>query len=144
MNYNQIIVALQTVILGLVGSFLVGVIVKLYPKVNAFIVAHIGLANSKKLYSFGWKAWYIVEEYFRTSQPIISKIEYFKELMIAKYPEITDIQLNNTRQAIAGEFNRDKIAVIKALDPTAVPVITYYDPLTGLPLAAGVMPVIPV
>jgi len=126
MNNTQVIAAIQTVILGLVGGFFVSAIVKLYPKVDAFIVAHIGLANSKKLYSFGWKAWYIVEEYFRTSNPVLSKVEYFKSLMLAKYPEITDVQLNNTRQAIAGEFNKDKAKIIKELDPTAPEWTNYF------------------
>ena len=126
MATNQIIAALQTVILGLIGSFLVTVIVKFYPKIDAFIVARIGRENSYKLYSFGWKAWYIVEEYFRTSQPVITKIEYFKSLMVAKYPLITEVEINNTRQAIAGEFNKDKAEVIKELDPTVATVIEKY------------------
>jgi hypothetical protein len=146
MNNTQVIAAIQTVVFGLIGSFLVGVIVKLYPKVDAFVVAHIGLANSEKLYSFGWKAWYIVEEYYRTSKPLISKIEYFEELMISKFPLITSTEINNARQAIAGQFNASKAKVIQELDPTApaVPVISYFDPLTGLPLAPGVLPVMPV
>ena len=141
MNFNQAISILQTLILGIVGGYIVKVIVKFYPTIKAFIVAKIGLTNFQKLTAIGWEVFYIVEEHYRLSSVICSKVELFGTLIRGKVPNITDAQIESIRQAVAGEYNKDKAEVTKVIEAT--PVIKYYDPLTGKELPAGVKPTMP-
>jgi chromosome segregation ATPase len=59
--------------------------------------------------------WGIVEEKYRVTEnaKIIlgKKADYFDKLLLAKLPGLKQEDLNHLRQAIAGEFNKDKAPV---------------------------------
>jgi hypothetical protein len=64
--------------------------------------------------------WNIVDENFRISENIEKKFESkaaeFDKLLLAKFPELTTQDVAELRQAIAGEVNSGKEAVISEVD----------------------------
>ena len=111
-------------------------VLKLIPLVIEFVVAKIGLTNYQKYKAIAWDVWNKGEEFFRLN-PIIgstiqAKILMFETEIRKKIPGITDAQIEDFRQAIAGEVNKDKPAVIKAIeDPVEIvtinPIKKYVD-----------------
>ncbi|MDP4147195.1 MAG: hypothetical protein Q8936_22420, partial [Bacillota bacterium] len=60
--------------------------------------------------------WNIVEEKYRITEKVedllVSKAKMFDDLLLKKIPYLTQENLDDLRQAIAGEFNKGKQAVI--------------------------------
>lgn len=60
--------------------------------------------------------WNVVEENFRITENVekklSSKADEFDKLFLAKYPEISKVDLIELRQSIAGEINQGKQAVL--------------------------------
>ena len=60
--------------------------------------------------------WNIVDENFRISKTVEEKLEskadQFDKLMISKFPELSQDDIAELRQSIAGEVNQGKAAVI--------------------------------
>ena len=124
-----VLLTFLTGFLGYVGKE----IIKLVPKLVTFVIAKIGLTTYQKTKLVASDVWNIVEEHFRLSQVIgdtvQAKITMFETLIKQKVPKITDVQIHDFRQAIAGEVNKDKPIIIKAIeDPVtiATPIIKYY------------------
>lgn len=123
---NEMLTMIQPVInmalvaiLGYIGKE----VIKVVPKVVELLVAKIGLTNYTKLKAVAQDIWNIVEEDGRLGKLETSKIEAFKSLIRAKVPGITDGQIDLIRQAIAGEYNKDKATVVTAVEnPTVVTV----------------------
>lgn len=109
---TPIINAALIAILGLIGKE----VVKVVPKVIDLIVAKIGLANYQKYKAIAIDIFNKIEEDGRLGKLVDSKMKTFENLIKAKIPGITDSEIELLRQAIAGEFNKDKPAVEKALD----------------------------
>ena len=131
---------LLTILTGFLG-YIGKEVVKLAPKLIDFVVAKIGLTNYTKSKLIALDIWNIVEEHFRLNQiigdTVQSKIILFETLIKQKIPGITDAEIETFRQAIAGEFNKDKPLIIKAIDdPITVvaPIIKYFaaDGITEL------------
>lgn len=119
---NLIIVA----ILGYLGKE----VVKLVPVVIDFIVAKVGLTNYEKAKAIGWDIWEKIEEDGRLNKLIDTKGNVFITLIKKKIPGITDDEIDLIKQAIAGEFNKDKPLVVKELETPTVaitPIKKYYD-----------------
>ena len=110
---------LLTILTGFLG-YIGKEVVKLAPKLIEFVVAKIGLTNYTKSKLVALDVWNIVEEEFRLNKIIGDTIQakqiMFKTLIKQKIPSITDAQIENFRQAIAGEFNKDKNLIIKAIE----------------------------
>lgn len=124
---------LLTILTGFLG-YIGKEVVKLAPKLIDFIVAKIGLTNYTKSKLVALDIWNIVEEDFRLNKIIGDTIQakqiMFETLIKQKIPGITDAQIENFRQAIAGEFNKDKPLIIKAIeDPVTIaePIIKYFN-----------------
>jgi hypothetical protein len=109
---NTILVA----ILGIIGRE----IVKVVPNIISLLVAKIGLTNYQKTKAISWDIWNVVEEHFRINEvigdTIQAKVTMFQSLIKQKIPGITDAEIETVRQAIAGEFNKDKPAVVQAVE----------------------------
>ena len=64
--------------------------------------------------------WNMVDENKRISKTVeeklISKIDQFNTALLKKFPELTQEDIDNLRQSIAGEVNADKEAVISNSD----------------------------
>ena len=133
-----------TIFYPILWAFLVGFlayvgkeVVKLVPKVIDFVVAKIGLVNYQKTKSIAWDIWNLIEEHFRINQligdTVEAKITMFETLIKQKVPGITDANIELFRQAVAGEVNKDKPLIIKAIeDPISevkvTPIIKYFAP----------------
>ena len=124
---------LLTILTGFLG-YIGKEVVKLAPKLIDFVVAKIGLTNYTKGKLIALDVWSVVEEEFRLNKIIGDTIQakqiMFKTLIKQKIPSITDVQIENFRQAIAGEFNKDKPLIIKAIEePVTVvaPIIKYFN-----------------
>lgn len=124
-----VLLTFLTGFLGYIGKE----VIKLAPKLIDFVIAKIGLTNYQKTRLVALDVWNITEEHFRLSQivgdTVQAKITMFETLIKQKVPKITDVQIHDFRQAIAGEVNKDKPIIIKAIeDPVtiATPIIKYY------------------
>ena len=94
-------------------------VVKLVPKLVSFVVAKIGLTNYQKTKLVASDIWNVIEEHFRINgiieDTVQAKVKMFESLIKIKIPAITDADIELIRQAIAGEYNKDKPAIIKAI-----------------------------
>jgi len=119
-------------ILGYIGQ----AVVRVLPKVVTFLEVKIGITNYTKMQLVAKSVWNIVEENFRLGDLENSKIVEFQTLITAKFPAITSAQIENLRQDIAGEVNKDKAPIIKEitqLEPTqevikGTPIVKYFAP----------------
>lgn len=111
-----VLLTILTGFLGLLGKE----VVKIAPKLIDFVVAKIGLTNYTKSKLVAMDVWNVVEEHFRLSNVIgdtvQAKIKLFETLIRQKIPGISDANIELFRQAIAGEFNRDKPLIIDVID----------------------------
>ena len=66
------------------------------------------------------KIWNMVDENKRISKTVeeklLSKADQFNNALLAKFPELTQNDIKELRQAIAGEVNADKEAVVSNSD----------------------------
>jgi len=66
------------------------------------------------------KIWSMIDENFRISttveEKLLSKAEEFSKYLLVKFPELNETDITNLRQAIAGEVNADKEAVVSNSD----------------------------
>lgn len=73
--------------------------------------------------AFARQAWNITDEYFRITPTVektfAAKQAYFAEQLKKLIPGLTDDELEQLRQAIAGEVNKGKAAVTSPATPNA-------------------------
>lgn len=78
------------------------------------------ILKNKNYFIEARKIWGIVDENKRISGTIegkiIDKAEEFGKLILAKFPELTESDVDNLRQSIAGEVNQGKEAIISNSD----------------------------
>lgn len=74
------------------------------------------ILKNKNYITIGKSIWNIVDEHFRISQTIEEKIsskaDMFDKLLISKFPELNESDIAEIRQAIAGEVNQGKAAIV--------------------------------
>lgn len=117
---NSILLALLLGIVGWVGTE----VKKIVPSAISFLVAKVGELNANKLEKGAKQIWNAIEEDGRLGKLVNSKVDTFEALIKAKFPAITDSDIELARQAIAGEVNKDKAAVIADVEtPIAEPVV---------------------
>lgn len=130
--FYPVFLTLLTSILTYLGSK----VVKLIPLGIDLLVAHVGLTNYTKMKLVGLDIWNIIEEHFRLNEiigdTVQAKITMFETLIKQKIPGITDVEINSVRQALAGEFNKDKPliadAITKAEVAKAEATVKYFAP----------------
>jgi len=133
----QLLTPIINIVLTAILALISKEIVKVVPKVIEFIVAKIGLTNYQKTKAIAWDIWNIVEEHFRINEVITdtvqAKVTMFQSLIKQKIPGITDVEIETVRQAIAGEFNKDKPAIVQAIEQPieevkVTPIVKYVAP----------------
>lgn len=91
--------------------------VQLIEKKKAAIEAKIGADTYNQRLAFARQAWNITDEYFRITPTVTKTIEAAQDKFAAQLktmvPDVTDTEIEQLRQAIAGEINKGK-AVIEA------------------------------
>lgn len=95
-------------------------IMKLLTKVLESKLVKSGLEEkilkNKNYITVAKSIWNIVDEHFRISKSVEEKLEskadMFDKLLLAKLPELSQEDVAELRQAIAGEINQGKSAVI--------------------------------
>lgn len=74
------------------------------------------ILKNKNYITVGKAVWNIVDENFRISktveEKVLSKANQFDKLLLAKFPELSQDDIAEIRQAIAGEINQGKAAVV--------------------------------
>ncbi|OVE67930.1 hypothetical protein CCS79_13315 [Clostridium diolis] len=74
------------------------------------------ILKNKNYITVGKAIWNIVDENFRISKTVeekmISKADQFDKLLLAKFPELSQSDVTEIRQAIAGEINQGKAVVV--------------------------------
>ena len=106
-------------VLPTIGVVLTAILVTIIKKIGNEAVEYISKKKevaeqqlnsdkNKEILEFAMKAWNIVEEEFR-----VTKAEMFDKLLLEKFPILTEKQIAEIRQAIAGEINRGREALFK-------------------------------
>ncbi|NRT90077.1 hypothetical protein [Clostridium beijerinckii] len=74
------------------------------------------ILKNKNYITVGKAIWNIVDESFRISktveEKVLSKADQFDKLLLARFPELSQDDVAEIRQAIAGEINQGKAAVV--------------------------------
>jgi len=74
------------------------------------------ILKNKNYITVGKAIWNIVDENFRISktveEKVLSKADEFDRLILAKFPELSQHDVAEIRQSIAGEINQGKAAVV--------------------------------
>ncbi|NSB15815.1 hypothetical protein [Clostridium beijerinckii] len=74
------------------------------------------ILKNKNHITVGKAVWNIVDEHFRISKTVeeklASKAEMFDKLLLTKFPELSQDDVAEIRQSIAGEINQGKAAVV--------------------------------
>ena len=125
---------LFTLLTGFVG-YAIKESVKLIPKAVSLLVAKIGLVNYNKGKVVAVDVFKKVNENNRLGLLANTKADEFETLIKKKIPNITDADISLFRQSIADDYNKNKPAIEKVLEPVkADPVIKYYaaDGITEL------------
>jgi hypothetical protein len=121
MDFNSIILyPLVNIIVCALGAALVAAIIKLLPEAIAMLKADVGESNFAKLKAVGIAAWNAVEEDSRLGELAGTKISEFEKLIQAKFPSITDDEITFINKAVAGEMNKDKPVIEKAVEPEGI------------------------
>ena len=85
---------------------------ELIEQAKTYLAIKIASSKYSQQYQFAINVWYRVEEDFkideRVAQYFQSKAEYFDKLLLDKFPELTQSDLDTIRQSIAGSENIDK------------------------------------
>jgi len=118
---------LFTLLTGFVG-YATKETVKLIPKAVNLLVAKIGLTNYTKGKTVAVDVFKKVNENNRLGLLANTKADEFETLIKKKIPNITDADISLFRQSIADDYNKNKPAIAKALEPvTVIPTKKYYD-----------------
>ncbi len=74
------------------------------------------ILKNKNYITVGKAIWNVVDENFRISktveEKVLSKADQFDKLLLTKFPELSQDDVAEIRQAIAGEINQGKAVVI--------------------------------
>lgn len=78
------------------------------------------ILKNKKYVEEAKGIWYMIDEDFRISktvqEKIASKADEFDKCLLTKFPELTQDDVQELRQSIAGEINANKEAVVSNSD----------------------------
>ena len=112
------------------------------PQAVKLLIAKIGLTNYNKGKAVATDVFKKVNENDRLGLLVNTKADEFTTLIKAKIPGISDADISLFRQSIADDYNKNKPAILKVLDPiTATPIVKYYD-ASGIELVQKVDTVI--
>ena len=115
-------------VLPTIGVVLTAILVTIIKKIGNEAVEYISKKKevaeqqlnsdkNKELLETAKQVWNIVEEKFRITESleefIGSKADEFDKLLLEKLPFLTESQVKELRQTVAGEINRGKEAVFK-------------------------------
>jgi len=118
---------LFTLLTGFVG-YATKETVKLIPKAVNLLVAKVGLTNYTKGKAVAVDVFKKVNENNRLGLLANTKADEFETLIKKKIPNISDADISLFRQSIADDYNINKPAIVKALEPvTATATKKYYD-----------------
>lgn len=126
-------------ILTAIGVALTGILIVIIKNIGNAVVGYIekkkesieqklNLDKHREVLEIGKEIWDIVEEKFRITQNIEefvgSKANEFDKLLLEKFPLLTPNQVEDIRQAIAGEVNREKDALFRNAFKEEIKMIT--------------------
>lgn len=126
-------------ILTAIGVALTGILIVIIKNIGNAVVGYIekkkesieqklNLDKHREVLEIGKEIWDIVEEKFRITQNIEefvgSKANEFDKLLLEKFPLLTPNQVEDIRQAIAGEVNRGKDALFRNAFKEEIKMIT--------------------
>lgn len=113
MTLTEFITLMQACPIVAVGLIVVVLVIRNWSVITAYV--QVKLANTKYEYvlNVAKGIWNRVDEDFRLElQEIIikyaKKSDYFDELLLKRFPSLTQEDIAEIRQAIAGEINRNK------------------------------------
>jgi len=118
MNFNDFLIPIMNTLLVAILAFVGKEAIVIAPNIKDFIELKIGEKGYNEMMQFGIDAWNKIEEDNRLGDLLLSKAKAFERLMITKFPEITQDEINFINKAIAGELNKDKETLTQAIAAT--------------------------
>ena len=113
MTLTEFITLMQACPIVAISLIIIILVIRNWSVITAYI--QVKLANTKYEYvlNVAKGIWNRVDEDFRLElQEIIEKYskksDYFDELLLKRFPSLTQEDIDEIRQAIAGEINRNK------------------------------------
>jgi len=125
MNINEFLSIFYPILYTILTGFIAYMgkeIIKALPSIVNLIVAKIGLTNYHKMKEIASDVFNKVEENGRLGKLVDSKISTFETLIMQRFPEISAADIDLVRDSIAGEYNKGKVALINATQPTKGPI----------------------
>ena len=114
-------VAVAVAVVKAVGSATVAYI----GKKKEEVVKKIGANEYNRNLTFSEQAWGMVDEYFRITPNVKKTVDStstkFKEFLLAKVPGLTDAEIKDFQQTIAGEVNAGRKAITDPVGTQATP-----------------------
>jgi hypothetical protein len=109
----------------------------LIPSLQQNLENKAGAQKTANLESEAQKIWNIVDEQFRITQfvgdTIKAKQDMFNQKLLAKFPGLTQTEIDDVRQAIAGAVNQGKASVADTINTVTIA----QDQLTALQAKAN-------
>lgn len=116
------VAALVAVLVAVVKAFGDAAVEYVQQKIKA-VQQKVGADNYNQKLDFARQAWNITDEYFRITPTVektfAAKQAYFADQLKKLIPGLTDEEIEQLRQAIAGEVNKGKAAVTSPATPNA-------------------------
>lgn len=110
------VVGILIMVIKKVGDAVIEKVVEVLPHVQKLLEQKLGVEKTKQLESQAWKVWQQVDEHFRITEfvgdVIKAKQDMFDKLLLEKVPGLTQKQVEDLRQAIAGEVNKGKEKIV--------------------------------
>lgn len=111
---TRMVPVVVTLILALISKYVVPVFVAKRKEIEQ----RIGADKAKDIEDMAYKIWLQVDEHFRITQfvgdTIAAKQSMFDKLLLEKIPGLTQKQIEDLRQSIAGEVNKGREKIVAA------------------------------
>lgn len=109
----------------------------LIPSLQQNLENKAGAQKTAQLENEAQKIWNIVDEHFRITQfvgdTIKAKQDMFNKKLLAKFPGLTQTEIDDVRQAIAGAVNQGKASIASTINTVTIT----QDQLTALQTKAN-------
>lgn len=115
---ESILNVLLPYVITVIGGYLTAQIVRIVPNIINYITAKVGLVTYNKMKTVSLDIWKAIEEDGRLGELVDSKINTFENMIKKRFPTITDDDIKLLNKSIAGEINKDKPIIQKAIEST--------------------------
>lgn len=101
-------------ILSIVSTYVLALFARYLKKKQEELIEKIGKEKYQQSYDFALGIFHLVEKNFKgLSDKADDKAKLFNDLLLAKYPYLTQEDIDGLRERVVGEFNREVKPLLK-------------------------------